>query len=95
MAEGGTGCPVPGRGREGEGKLRIDAICSALKVTIGSFYWHFESRDDFIRGLLDYWKVHFNARVPETAEEHGGKPMERLRFLFDLVTSNELGRYDC
>ena len=80
--------------REGEGKLRIDGICRSLKVTKGSFYWHFEGRNDFIQSLLDFWRERFNVSVPETTEEHGGSAMDRLRFLFEFVTSNQLGRYD-
>ena len=80
--------------REGEGTLRIDSICRALKVTKGSFYWHFKGREDFIQAILDYWKDRFNANVPRITEEQAGSPMERLRFLFEFVTSNDLGRYD-
>lgn len=80
--------------REGEGKLLIDTICKALRVTKGSFYWHFKGRDEFIQAILDYWKANFNARIPQKTEEHGGSASERLRFLFEFVTSNDFGRYD-
>jgi AcrR family transcriptional regulator len=80
--------------REGEGKLRIDTICKALGVTKGSFYSHFKGREEFIQAMLEYWIAEFNARVPQTTEERGGSASERLRFLFDFVTSNDVGRYD-
>jgi AcrR family transcriptional regulator len=80
--------------REGEGKLRIDTVCKALGVTKGSFYSHFNGREEFIQAMLEYWIAEFNARVPQTTEEHGGSASDRLRFLFDFVTSNDFGRYD-
>ena len=80
--------------REGESKLRIDRICQALGVTKGRFYWHFAGRTEFLEAILDYWARSFNQRVPETVEAHGGDARERLRFLFTMVTKENLGRYD-
>jgi AcrR family transcriptional regulator len=36
--------------------VRISALCLKLKVTKGSFYWHFSSRTDLLRALLDSWR---------------------------------------
>ena len=80
--------------REGEGKFRIDAVCAALGVTKGSFYWHFHDRSDFLDAIFAFWVEAYNARVPETTEQHGGDAAQRLRYLFNLVTSENLGRYD-
>lgn len=80
--------------REGESRLRVDSICAAIGVTKGSFYWHFKGRDDFLEALFDYWEEKFNRRVPETTQAHGGTAAERIRFLFELVTGENLGRYD-
>jgi len=80
--------------REGESRLRIDAICKALGVTKGSFYWHFKSRGDFIQSMLEYWAEIYNKRVARTAEERGGKALHRLRYVFDLVLKENLSKYD-
>lgn len=36
--------------------VQISALCVKLKVTKGSFYWHFASREDLLRALLNSWR---------------------------------------
>ena len=36
--------------------VQIPALCRKLKVTKGSFYWHFSGREDLLRALLDSWR---------------------------------------
>lgn len=35
--------------------LTIDALCTRIGATKGSFYHHFTGRDDFLRALLEHW----------------------------------------
>ena len=80
--------------REGESKLRIDRICSALGVTKGSFYWHFKSRADFLDALVDFWVEHYNRRVPEVIGSKAYSAIEQLRTLFVMVRDEGLAKYD-
>ncbi len=41
---------------EGIDAVRITRLADDLKVTRGSFYWHFENREDLIDSLVSYWK---------------------------------------
>jgi AcrR family transcriptional regulator len=41
---------------EGIDAVRITRLAETLKVTRGSFYWHFSNRDDLIDTLVQYWK---------------------------------------
>jgi len=41
---------------KGSGKLKIAPLCSALKVTTGSFYGYFGSFDGFVADFLKYWE---------------------------------------
>ncbi len=36
-------------------QVRVDALARHLKVTRGSFYWHFRDRDDLIEAILQRW----------------------------------------
>lgn len=36
-------------------QVRVDALARHLKVTRGSFYWHFRDRDDLIEAILERW----------------------------------------
>ncbi len=79
---------------EGQAKLRVEAICAALGVTKGSFYWHFKDRDDFVCGLTRYWSDQFTdpviAQVAQSANDAG----ERLKVLLYAVSDGGFARYD-
>lgn len=36
-------------------QVRVDALARRMKVTRGSFYWHFRDRDDLIEAILERW----------------------------------------
>lgn len=42
---------------EGIEAVQITALARALKVTRGSFYWHFDSRDDLLVALVAEWRA--------------------------------------
>ena len=80
--------------RIGLAGLRIQGLSAALGVSRGSFYWHFEDRDDFVRSLLEYWYEEYTAGAPATAERDGGSPEERLLRIMLLVHDQDLTRHD-
>ncbi len=79
---------------EGSGKLTIDSLVSALGVTKGSFYWHFRDREDFQRGLIDYWDRRFTQTVVDQVNTMADDPAERLWAIMKIVCNNKLARYD-
>lgn len=42
-------------GRGSLDQVRVDTLARHLKVTRGSFYWHFRDRDDLIEAILERW----------------------------------------
>jgi AcrR family transcriptional regulator len=40
---------------EGVASVRITRLAEELKVTRGSFYWHFADRDDLISAIVEFW----------------------------------------
>lgn len=79
---------------EGGAKLRVDAICDALRVTKGSFYWHFKDRDDFVRSVVQFWSTRFTDPVIARINELGGTANARLNSLLRFVSEGEFARYD-
>ncbi len=79
---------------EGWAGLRIQGLSAALGVSRGSFYWHFEDRQDFIRALLEYWFEEYTAGAPAVVERDGGSAEERLARLMRLVHDQDLTRHD-
>jgi len=43
--------------REGVGQVKISRLCEELRVTKGSFYWHFEDINALMNALADHWKT--------------------------------------
>jgi AcrR family transcriptional regulator len=51
---------------DGPGALSLERLTTSAGRTKGSFYHHFESRDDFLAALMDHWRA--------TAVEASAKP---------------------
>ena len=52
----------------GPNGLTIDALCTRLACTKGSFYHHFRNREQFVRDLLEYWIEEHTLRVIEKTD---------------------------
>ncbi len=51
---------------EGIDAVRITRLADDLGVTRGSFYWHFENREDLIDALVSYWKDKNTAAISQS-----------------------------
>ncbi len=80
--------------REGQAKLRIEALTGSLGVTKGSFYWHFKNREDFVMALLEYWAREYTERVIEEMKQARGSARQRLLSLMETLHEQESARYD-
>lgn len=62
------------------------ALAKSLGVTRGSFYWHFDSRDELLEAVLAQWeRDHSDAVLDALAAVPD--PRERLRLLIEAATS--------
>lgn len=52
----------------GPGALTIDQLCKQQQVTKGSFYHHFEGREDYLHSLMQYWREQHTERLIATTE---------------------------
>ncbi len=73
----------------GPDAVRIETLASALGVTKGGFYWHFDDRRALLDEMLDAWERSMIDEVIERIEADGGDARERLRRLFALARSSE------
>ena len=68
----------------GADAVAIYRLASRLGATRGSFYWHFNERDDVIRAALELWaRESTTDQLPEL--EAIGDPVKRLRALLRSV----------
>lgn len=80
--------------REGVDAVRIDRLCETLKVTKGSFYWHFANRDQLIAAIARDWASRRPQTTFETIRALDASPREKLQRLFDLYWRDDIVRFD-
>ena len=68
--------------RRGFQSTSLDEIASAVGLTKGAIYWHFESKDALFDALLDYIRRQWRTTVLRPMLE-GHDPVARFRLLFD------------
>lgn len=70
----------------GVDQVRVELLAKKLKVTKGSFYWHFRDRTDLISALLDSWKQGRIAAIKEQTRLDGREPTKQLHDLLALYS---------
>lgn len=79
----------------GGAKIHIEKLAAKLGVTKGSFYWHFESRNDFVEQVLDYWEDKCTQVVIDYLNEQthaSGKDL--IKALINYLHDNDLLAYE-
>lgn len=85
---------IDGVVRGGGDALRIDRLCSELEVTKGSFYHHFENRDDLVAAIADYWARTQPEQVVAVLGDLSHEPLDKLKLLVRLFTDLDIGTRD-
>ena len=65
---------------EGIDAVRITRLADDLGVTRGSFYWHFDKREDLIDALVDFWKSKNTPALTASADKATALDEGLLRF---------------
>jgi len=74
--------------RDGIGGVRVEPLAARLKVTKGSFYWHFKNRAALHEAMLDEWRASATQAIIARLEEAGGDARAKLRRLIDMTARN-------
>jgi AcrR family transcriptional regulator len=69
---------------QGIDHVRIDVLAGQLGVTRGSFYWHFRSREDLLRRVLQAWRERATEQLTRRLESASSDPREQLRDVVSL-----------
>lgn len=73
--------------------VKVERLAARLKVSKGSFYWHFKDRADLLSALLDLWDEGFTRQLIANAA-HLETPAERLRAVASEALSSEMEGVD-
>ncbi|UTW62403.1 TetR/AcrR family transcriptional regulator [bacterium SCSIO 12741] len=65
---------------KGSAGLVIEKMAQKLKVNKSSFYWHFSTKKDFLKQLVDYWILENTSKIIEAvnAEKSARERFEKL-----------------
>lgn len=75
----------------GGAKIHIEKLAAKLGVTKGSFYWHFESRNDFVEQVLSYWEEKYTQVIfDHLVEQQHSTPKELVLDLTAFIFDNDL-----
>lgn len=64
--------------------VRVDVLAKQMKVTRGSFYWHFKDRNDLLERMLRRWREAATDQIIERLNKSGVAPLQRLLELLAL-----------
>jgi len=74
-------------GESGADAVRIERLCVGLKVTKGSFYWHFKSRADFLDQMLVHWQYKETQAIIDEIDAQASSPVDALKRLFEKANA--------
>ncbi|MEW5424892.1 TetR/AcrR family transcriptional regulator [Amorphus sp. 3PC139-8] len=64
--------------------VRVEVLARELKVTKGSFYWHFRNRQELLERILDHWTEWATIQITGWVRSEGATARERLEWLLAL-----------
>jgi AcrR family transcriptional regulator len=70
--------------KHGIAEVKIERIAAKLKVTIGSFYWHFKGRPALYEAIIDDWLATNTKPLEEAVARAGDDPREQYLAFFGV-----------
>lgn len=72
----------------GAGALRVEPIARSLKVSKGSFYWHFKDLKALQAAMLQHWVAVGTQAIVDDSAAANGSARAALQKLLDLMTDD-------
>ena len=73
---------------EGIAGLRVEVLAKRLKVTKGSFYWHFADRRDLLLAVLSHWKEGRLRDIIKQTRAQPGRELEQIYRVIDVYSAS-------
>jgi AcrR family transcriptional regulator len=73
---------------DGPAGVRVELLAKKLRVTKGSFYWHFKDRRDLVDAMLDEWK---DGRIRDIRKQTAADPgaeLDTLRHTIEVYSAS-------
>src|SRR5512145_1357236 len=77
---------------DGIAGLRVEVLAKRLKVTKGSFYWHFQDRRDLLMAMLAEWKEGRIRDILKQTRAVPGHELEQIYHVIDVYSASRSRR---
>ncbi|MGD9600470.1 MAG: TetR/AcrR family transcriptional regulator [Gammaproteobacteria bacterium] len=77
----------------GISQIKIEVLARKLKLTKGSFYWHFKNRDDLLRSMVDWWRDN-QLRFITGLKQEIDDPASMIRAVIDFTQHTDDSSHD-
>ncbi|MDB4985972.1 MAG: TetR family transcriptional regulator [Myxococcaceae bacterium] len=91
VREAWTDAALTALGEQGLAGVAVEPLARTLKVTKGSFYWHFENRDALLQAVIEQWESQQTAALIQAVSAIAD-PRERLVQLVERAHRSARGR---
>ncbi len=78
----------------GIGQVKVEVLARKLKLTKGSFYWHFKNRDDLLRSMAEWWRSNQIRFIESLEAERLSDPAGHIKAVIDFTDHTEDSRHD-
>ncbi|MEA1028071.1 TetR/AcrR family transcriptional regulator [Pseudomonas sp. N-137] len=78
--------------KSGVDAVRVDTLAKELKITRGSFYYHFKSRGELLEGILGNWRARATEDVILHLRNAHSSPLQQLQRLLELPSHGQTAR---
>ncbi len=68
--------------------IRAEAIARDLKVSKGSFYWHFKDVADLQKAMIDHWQDMATHAFMASVDQSAANAADKLRQLFKMIAND-------
>ena len=72
--------------KQGFAATTVDQICAEAKLTKGSFFHHFESKEAIGKAAVEWWGDFGTSLYAEAWKDAGLDPLEQLHRMFDIMS---------
>lgn len=72
--------------------VRVDTLAKELRITRGSFYYHFKSRGELLEGILGNWRARATEDVILSLRNAHASPLQQLQRLLELPSHGQIAK---
>ncbi len=74
--------------------VKVETLARELKVTKGSFYWHFKNRSELLNGMVDWWRDNQIAFLEDLDEQLLDDPTHQIKSVIGFTHHTDDSRHD-